>query len=232
MGHKVNPKSLRLQMNRDWQSKWFAKHDFAKKLTSDIEIRRALVKRFGKTTGVSEIDIGRAQGTIKIVIQTSKPGILIGRSGQGINELKIYLLKFCPSLRNPKTGLANEKIELEILEIKNPETSAELVAQQVAYQIEKRIAYKRAIKQAISKVIEAKAKGVRIAVAGRLNGAEIARREHYGQGSVPLGRFRADIDYAHVDALTTYGIIGVKVWIYKGDKLEEERSQDVNSQKA
>lgn len=222
MGHKVNPKSFRLPLNRDWQSKWFAKKDFARSLVSDIEIRQALTKRFGKTSGVAAIEINRGQGTIKIVIRTSKPGILIGRSGQGINEIKGYLIKFCPTLRDAKTGLPKEKVEIEIMEIKTPDLSAEIVAQQVAYQIEKRIAYKRAIKQAITRAMEAKAKGVRIAVAGRLGGAEIARREHYGQGSVPLGRLRADIDFAHVDALTTYGMIGVKVWIYKGDKINED----------
>jgi len=222
MGHKVNPKSFRLQLSRDWQAKWFAKRDFAKNLTSDIEIRRALGKRFGKTSGVAGIDIARGQGTLKVFVHTSKPGILIGRSGQGINEIRVYLVKNCPTLRNPNTGQAREKVELEIMEIKNPDLSAELVAQQVAYQVEKRIAYKRAIKQAITKVMEARAKGVKIGIAGRLGGAEISRREHYGRGSVPLGRLRADIDYAQVNALTTYGIVGLKVWIYKGDRIEAE----------
>ena len=222
MGHKVNPKSFRLAISRDWQSKWFAKKDFAANLTSDIEIRKTLAKRFGKTSGVARVDIDRGQGVVKIIVHTSKPGILIGRSGQGINNLRDYLVKFCPKLRNPKTGLAKEKVEIEIMEIRVPDLNAELVAQQVAYQIERRIAYKRAIKQSISKVMDAKAKGVKIGIAGRLGGSEIARREHYGQGSVPLGRLRANIDYAHVDALTTYGIIGVKVWIYKGDQIIQE----------
>jgi small subunit ribosomal protein S3 len=228
MGHKVNPKSFRLPINRDWQSKWFAKKDFAQSLVSDIEIRKSLDERFGKTAGVSLVEISRAQGTIKIVISTSKPGILIGRSGQGINEIKIHLLLTCPTLRDPKTGLSRDKLEIEVLEIRTPDLNAEIVAQQVAYQIEKRIAYKRAIKQAIGKAMDAKAKGVRIAIAGRLAGAEISRREHYGQGSVPLSRLRAEIDYARADALTTYGIIGVKVWIYKGDKIEVK---DVDTQK-
>ncbi len=222
MGHKVNPVSFRLQLNKDWQSKWFGKRDFAQNLGEDIEIRKILAKRFGKTAGVAKVEIVRSQDTIKVIIHTSKPGILIGRSGQGINDLKLYLIRNSAKLRNPKTGLAAKKIEIEIMEIKNPELSAEIVAQQVSLQIEKRIAYKRAIKQAITRAMEAKAKGVKIAVAGRLGGAEIARREHYGAGSVPLGRLRADIDFAQVNALTTYGIIGVKVWIYKGDKLEQE----------
>lgn len=225
MGHKVNPVSFRLPLSRDWQSKWFAKNDFAKSLGEDIEIRKTLAKRFGKTAGVARTEINRSEDSIKIIIHTSKPGILIGRSGQGINEIKAYLIKHAKSLRDPKTALPAKKIEIEILEIKAVDLSAELLAQQVALQIEKRIAYKRAIKQAISRSMEAKAKGIKIAVAGRLGGSEIARREHYGAGSVPLGRLRADIDFAQVDALTTYGIIGVKVWIYKGDKLEPEAKE-------
>ncbi|MGA2666968.1 MAG: 30S ribosomal protein S3 [Patescibacteria group bacterium] len=222
MGHKVNPISLRLQINKNWQSKWFADKGFAEKLAGDIEIRKALSKKFGKTAGVASTEIIRDQDSIKLIVHTSKPGILIGRSGQGINDLKVFLVKNCPRIRNPKTGLAAKKVEIEILEVKSPDLSAEIVAQNIAYQIEKRLPYKRAIKQLLGKVMDAKARGVKIAVAGRLGGAEIARKEHYGSGSVPLGRFRADIDFARVDALTTYGIIGVKVWIYKGDKIAEE----------
>jgi len=226
VGHKVNPVSFRLQLNKDWQSKWFSQRNFAQNLGEDIEIRQVLAKRFGKLAGVGKVEIIRSQDTIKIVIHTSKPGILIGRSGQGINDLRLFLVKNCSKLRQPKTGLPAKKIEIEIMEIKNPNLCAEIVAQQVALQIEKRMAYKRAIKQAITKAIEAKARGVKIAVAGRLGGSEIARREHYGAGSVPLGRLRADIDFAHIDALTTYGIIGVKVWIFKGDKLEAEAGSE------
>jgi len=225
VGHKVNPISLRLQLNKDWQSKWFAKKDFAQNLGEDIEIRKILNQRLDKTASVAKIEIERSQDTIKIIIHTAKPGILIGRSGQGINDLKQYLIRHASKLRDPKTGLPAKKIEIEILEIKNPDLSAEIVAQQVALQIEKRIPYKRAIKQAITRAMEAKAKGIKVAVAGRLGGAEIARREHYGAGLVPLGRLRADIDFAQVDALTTYGIIGVKVWIYKGDKLEPAKTE-------
>lgn len=221
MGHKVNPVGFRLQLKKDWQSKWFSRNHFRENLLSDIEIRKALDLRFGKTAGVGRVEIIRDQEAVKIIIHTSKPGILIGRSGQGINELRMYIFKKCSLLRNPKTGAPAKKIEIEIFEVKNPNLSAELVAQAVAYQIEKRIVYKRAIKQALTKVKEANAKGVKIGVSGRLGGAEIARREQYGIGSVPLGRLRADIDFAERDALTTYGVIGVKVWIYKGDSLEQ-----------
>lgn len=224
MGHKVNPVGFRLQLKKDWQSKWFSRKNYRDNLLSDIDIREALAKRYGKTAGVGRVEIVRDQDAIRVVIFTSKPGILIGRSGQGINELKMYLFKACPILRNPKTGASDKKVEVEIMELKTPYLSAEIVAQNVAYQIERRIAYKRAMKQALTKVMEARAKGVKIAVAGRLGGAEIARREQYGLGSVPLGRLRADIDFAQVDALTTYGIVGVKVWIYKGDKIEQEEA--------
>lgn len=222
MGHKVNPISFRLGLNKNWQSKWFSPRNFSEYLARDIQIRQALKKRFSKSSGVALVEITRSQDLAKLVIHTSKPGILIGRSGQGINEIKKYLLKNCPKLIDFRTGKPLEKIEIEILEVKKPDLSAQIVSEQIAYQIEKRIAYKRAIKQTISRVMDAKAKGVKVAIAGRLGGAEIARREHYGIGSVPLGRLRADIDFAQVDALTTYGMIGVKVWIYKGDKLEGE----------
>lgn len=225
MGHKVNPISFRLQINKNWQSRWFADKDFAKNLASDIEIRKTLAKRFGKSAGVALVEIVRDQDSVKLIIHTSKPGILIGRSGQGINDLRAHLVKTCPTLRNPKTGLAKMKIEVEIVEERVPDLSAEIVAQNIAYQIEKRLPYKRAIKQAIGKAMDARAKGVKIGVAGRLGGAEIARREHYGAGSVPLGRLRADIDFAKVDALTTYGIIGIKVWIYKGDIIAGEEKE-------
>ncbi len=225
MGHKVNPVSFRLPITRDWQSKWFSKKDFAQNLGEDIEIRKVLAKRFGKMAGVAKVEIARTQDAIKIIIHTSKPGVLIGRSGQGITDIRNFLVKNAPTLRNPKTAQPAKKIEIEIIEIKMADLSAELLAQQVAVQIEKRIAYKRAIKQAIARAMESRAKGVKIAVAGRLGGAEIARREHYGAGSVPLGRLRADIDFAQVNAITTYGIIGVKAWVYKGDKLEADENQ-------
>ncbi|MEK7142857.1 MAG: 30S ribosomal protein S3 [Patescibacteria group bacterium] len=229
MGHKVNPTSFRLPVLKNWQAKWFASRHFADYLRQDIEISKILDQRFGKLAGVAKIEILREENTIKIIIHTSKPGILIGRSGQGINELRKYLYRHCPLLREPKTGLPAVKVEIEILEIKNPNLSAQLICQQIALQIEKRMPYKRAVKQAIDKVIEAKGRGVKICVAGRLGGAEIARRENYGAGSVPLGRLRAEIDFAKNDVFTTYGTIGIKVWIYKGDKVEVMESENANS---
>jgi len=224
VGHKVNPIAFRLQITKNWQSKWFSKTNFREKLLSDIEIRKSLDKRFGLSAGVARVEIDRSQDTVKIIIYTSKPGVLIGRSGQGISELKTHLLKTCPTLRNSATGTAINKLELEIMEVKEPYLSAELASQQVAFQIQRRGAYKRAIKQVLAKIMDAKALGAKIAIAGRLGGAEIARREQYGAGSVPLGRLRADVDFAKKDALTTYGIVGIKVWIYKGDKIEKEEA--------
>lgn len=221
MGQKVNPKSLRLPINKNWQSKWFDKKAFAKNIAEDLGIRQAITQRFGKTAGISLVEILRDHESITVNIHTSKPGILIGRSGQGINEIRIFIIKNVPQFRILPSNM-QPKIKIEILEIKNSETNAQLIAENIAIQVEKRIPYKRAIKQAIAKAMEAKAKGVKIQISGRLGGAEIARSEKYGELSVPLGRLRADIDYGYVAALTTYGTIGIKVWIYKGDKLKEE----------
>jgi len=224
MGQKVNPQSFRLPLNKEWQSKWFGKHDFAANIAEDNEIRGAITKKFGKTAGIGRVEILRDRDSITINIHTSRPGIIIGRSGQGINDLRISVIKNAQTFR---TRSSNElpKIKIEIVEIKNPETHAQLVAENIALQLEKRIAYKRAVKMAISKAMEARAKGVKIQVSGRLNGAEIARSEKYGESSVPLGRLRADIDYGYAMALTTYGTIGIKVWIYKGEVIEVKKEK-------
>ena len=216
MGQKVNPRSFRLPITKDWQSKWFGKKDFAANIAEDLDIRAAVTKKYGKMAGISKVEILRDHDTVTANIYTSKPGILIGRSGQGINDLRDFLIKFVPSFRvRPQNKMA--KIKIEIIENKNSEINAQLVADNIAIQIEKRIPFKRAVKQAIAKAIEARAKGIKVQVSGRLGGAEIARSEKYGEGSVPLGRLRADIDYGYTVAMTTFGTIGVKVWIYKGE---------------
>lgn len=222
MGHKVNPFSWRLPANKNWQSKWFGKKSFADFMSEDLAIRQAVEKKFSKSAGVSQVEILRDHESITINLHTSKPGIIIGRSGQGIVDLRNYLIKNVTQFR---TLPANKqpKIKIEIMEIRNPETQAQLVAENIALQIEKRIMYKRAIKQAIAKAMEAKVKGIKIQIAGRLGGAEIARSEKYGASSVPLGKLRAEIDYGFATAFTTYGTIGIKVWIYKGDKIIEEK---------
>lgn len=222
MGQKVNPFSLRLTINKNWKSKWFGKNQFADFISTDLAIRQAVTKKFGKTAGIAKTEIVRDHEAITVNLYTSKPGVLIGRSGQGIIDLRAYLIKHVEKFRILNSN-KQPRIKLEIIEIKNPEANAQLVAENIAVQLEKRIMYKRAVKQAIAKAMEAKVKGIKIKVAGRLNGAEIARSESYGESSVPLGRLRADIDFGQATALTTYGTIGIKVWIYKGDKILEDK---------
>lgn len=221
MGQKVNPISFRLPINKNWQSKWFGKGDFAKNIAEDYQIRKAMIKKFGKMAGISQVEILRDHDFITVNIHTSKPGVLIGRSGQGINDIKAYIIKNVPMFRILDSNKV-PKIKIEVIEVRNSEINAQLVSENIAVQIEKRIPFKRAVKQAIGKAMEARAKGIKIQVSGRLGGAEIARSEKYGELSVPLGRLRADVDYGFSVALTTYGTIGVKVWIYKGDKLPGE----------
>lgn len=227
MGQKVNPVSFRLPINKNWKSRWFGKNDFAKNVALDLEIRKAIEKKFGKTAGVSKVEILRDHEATTINIHTSKPGIIIGRSGQGINDLRAYILKNVSMFRVLDQN-KQPKIKIEILEVKNMEANAQLAAENIAIQLEKRIPYKRAVKQAIQKAMDNKVKGIKIQVAGRLGGAEIARREKYGEKSVPLSHLRAEIDYGHAVAYTTYGTVGIKVWIYLGDKITEKKS-DVNA---
>lgn len=220
MGQKVNPISFRLPLNKDWQSKWFGKANFAKYLAEDLGIRQAIEKKYGKTAGIGRVEIMRDRDAITVNLHSSKPGILIGRSGQGVNDLKVYLLKNVAIFRVMDSN-KQPKIKVDVIEIKAPELNAQLVAENVAIQIEKRIPFKRAIKQSITKTMEMRAKGIKIQASGRLGGAEIARSEKYGEGSVPLGRLKANVDYGYAIAMTTYGTIGVKAWIYKGDIVKE-----------
>lgn len=210
MGHKISPTSLRLQLTKNWSSRWFAaKADFASFIVEDEKIRTAIMKYYGSNAGISRIVIKRNPLEISLDILSSKPGILIGRGGKGINDLKLLLVK-----------ITNKKLHLNIIEIKKPDLHSSLVAAWVGNQITKRMPFRRVVRQAIDKVIQAGAKGVRITVSGRLQGAEIARRETSSSGSMPLGSISADVDYAIYHANTTYGIIGVKVWIYKGKLVE------------
>lgn len=205
MGQKVNPTSLRLALNKDWQAKWFAPKAYKDFLIEDVKIREIIKNNLPKAA-VGKIDITRNNREIIIAIYTSRPGIVIGRSGEGTDRLKKLINKV----------VSKGEVKINIFEIKNPETNAILIAEIIALQIEKRIAFRRAVKQAISK---AKAKGVlgiKIKVSGRLNGIEIARSETFSFGPMPLQTLRSKIDYAKVDAYTTYGVIGIKVWIYKG----------------
>lgn len=212
MGQKVNPIIFRIGETRTWTSKWFSKNDYASLLKEDIIVKRFLKKKL-KEGGVSNIEIERSGNNMVAVIHTAKPGLIIGRGGEGVEILKkqiqdAYLTK--------KTNLT-----INIIEVKSPNTSAELVLQAVIADLEKRIPFRRAMKQAIARVQKAGAKGVKIICSGRLNGAEIARREMLTWGSLPLHTIRADIDYSRGAAMTTYGKIGVKVWIYKGEKFNK-----------
>lgn len=207
MGQKVNPKGLRLGIIRTWDSKWFAgKHQYKKLLHDDIKVREFVRKHF-KEGHISLIEILRDANTVNLVIHTSRPGVIIGRQGEGIEKFQEVLEKtFRP-----------ERFTISVKEIKNPDMDAYLVAENVAQQIARRIAYRRAVKTAIQRTMEGGAKGVKIGVKGRLNGLEIARGETFTEGKIPLHTLRANIDYAYIPAWTSYGTIGVKVWIYKGE---------------
>ena len=208
MGQKVNPIGARVGVIKDWSTHWYAnKKDFADFLIEDHKLRTFLKAKL-MPAGVSRIDIERAASKIRIIIYTAKPGIVIGRGGTGIELLKQEI--------EAKIG---KPVSLDINEIKNPELDATLVAESVAQQLEKRISFRRAMKQSIGRSMRAGAKGIKMKVSGRLGGAEIARNESYHEGSIPLQTLRADIDYGTAEAHTTYGNIGVKVWIYKGQVL-------------
>jgi small subunit ribosomal protein S3 len=207
MGQKVNPISFRLQVNKDWRSKWFvAKKDYAKYLAQDLQVRRMIQSKVGSRGAVNKVDIERSPNLVTVTIMTAKAGVVIGRGGSGAQELKASIEK-----------TYGVPVRVNIEEVKKPEMYAKLVAENIAHQLERRISFRRAIKQSAAATMRAGAKGIRIEVAGRLNGAEMSRREKEVQGSVPLHTIRADIDYGQVKAQTAAGIIGVKVWIYKGE---------------
>ena len=215
MGQKVNPTGLRIGVNKDWESKWMApKCDVAKYIVNDIKIREYLEKKL-KDAGISKIEIERNSKRCEVIIHTSKPGIIIGRGGEGINKLKTEVSK-----------LVDENVQISIMEVKNIDLDASLVAQSIAKQIEQRAPFRAAQKKAIRAAMKSGAKGIKTLVSGRLNGVEIARSEGYSEGNVPLHTIRADIDYGFAEALTTYGKLGVKVWIYKGEILPSKAKKE------
>jgi small subunit ribosomal protein S3 len=215
VGQKVNPKGLRIGIIKDWEAKWFAdKKNFSGLLLEDVNIRKHIKKKL-YPAGVSRIQIERAANRVKISIHTAKPGIVIGRGGTEVESLRKQLEK-----------LTGKQVNINIVEIKVPEIESQLVAENIAQAIEKRIAFRRAMKQNVSRAMKMGAKGIRIACSGRLGGAEIARAEWYSEGKVPLHTLRADIDYGFAEADTTYGKIGIKVWIYKGEVLPEAKKAD------
>ena len=213
MGQKVNPNGLRLGVNKSWQSNWYADKDYAVKLNNDIKIREYLLKTLSDAA-VSSVEIERRKDKVEVKIHTAKPGVIIGRGGEDIEKL-----------RNSLKIVVNEDIYVTIIEEKNPDMNAQLVADSIAKQIENRANFRNVQKKAIKNTMKAGAKGIKTSVSGRLAGAEMARTEGYTEGTVTLHTIRADIDYAHSEANTTYGKIGVKVWIYKGEVLPEKNAK-------
>jgi small subunit ribosomal protein S3 len=213
MGQKVNPKGFRLGITSTWKSRWFGKKEYPQQLREDIEVRQMIEKKL-RSAAIGSVEIERSSNVVRIIIKTAKPGIIIGRGGSGIEDLrKAVREKFF------KTRKIDLKVEVE--EIKNSEENAMVVAQNIAEQLEKRLPFRRVMKSVIDQAMEGrKIKGIKVEVAGRLGGAEIARREWLSKGTLPLHTLRADIDYAKTVARTTYGVIGVKVWVYRGEKFE------------
>ncbi len=207
MGHKVHPKIHRTQVIYTWDSRWFSKNDYALLAEQDIKIREYLLKKF-KDAGIDSMSIERDQKSVNVTILAAKPGFIIGRSGEGLNEVRKHLERSILKMKG--------KIKLNVQELKSPALSAQVVAQSIVADTEKRIPFRRAMKQTIERVMKAGAQGIKIRMSGRLNGVEIARTETLSKGKIPLITLRSDVDYASIPAQTMYGKIGVKVWIYRG----------------
>ncbi|MEW6140523.1 MAG: 30S ribosomal protein S3 [Thermodesulfobacteriota bacterium] len=208
MGQKVHPLGFRLGITRTWDSRWYSQKEYGEFLLEDLKIRDFVKKRLSQAS-ISRVEIERAAGKIRLIIHTARPGIVIGQKGSEIEKLRREILK-----------LTEKEVIVDIKEIRKPEIDAQLVAENVAQQLERRIAFRRAMKKSVTSALKSGAKGIRIATAGRLGGAEMARREWYREGRVPLHTLRADIDYGFAQAKTTYGIIGIKVWIFKGEMIK------------
>ncbi len=211
MGQKVHPIGFRLGITKDWESKWFATKDYAKKLHEDLRIRNLIKSKFYHA-GISKVIIERMADKVRITIYAARPGLVIGRKGAEVEKLK-----------NELTSFVTGQVEINVKEVPVPEIDAQLVAENIAMQIERRVSHRRAMKRAINMAIKFGAKGIRIECSGRLGGVDMARTEWYREGRLPLQTIRADIDYGFAEAITKYGVIGVKVWIYKGDIIEEKR---------
>lgn len=219
MGQKVHPKGFRIGIIRDWDSNWYADRDYADLLHEDYKVRNMIKERF-YTAGISKVEIQRTGNRVRVTIHTAKPGIVIGRGGMEVEKLKQDLIK-----------LTNKNININIQEIRKPELDAQIVAENVAQQLEKRISFRRAMKQSVSRTMRVGGVGMKIAISGRLGGAEIARTEWYAEGKVPLHTLRADIDYGFAEANTTYGKIGIKVWINRGEIIPEAKNRPQQKQK-
>jgi small subunit ribosomal protein S3 len=214
VGQKVHPVGLRVGVIRDWESKWYADKDYANLLHEDLKVREYIAKRLVDAS-VSKVEIERAANRINITIHTAKPGMVIGKGGTEVE-----------ALRKALNELTSKRVHINIVEIKRADLDAKLVAENIARQLENRVSFRRAQKQSIQRAMRAGAKGIKTQVSGRLGGADIARAEHYSEGTVPLHTLRADIDYAHAEADTTYGKLGVKVWIYRGEVLPAKKKSE------
>jgi small subunit ribosomal protein S3 len=213
LGQKVHPNGFRLGVNRTWDSRWYSEKDYGEFLIEDLKLRSYVKKRLAQAS-ISKIEIERAAGKIRLIIHTARPGIVIGPKGSEIEKLRRDLL-----------NVTDKDVIVDIKEIRRPEIDAQLVAENVATQLERRVAFRRAMKKSVGSALKSGAKGIRIATAGRLGGAEMARREWYREGRVPLHTLRADIDYGFAEARTTYGVIGIKVWIFKGEKVSAQAGE-------
>lgn len=214
MGQKVNPHGLRVGVIKDWDSKWYAEKDFADNLVEDYQLRKFIKKEL-YSAGISRIEIERAAGRVKLIIYTAKPGYVIGKGGAEIEKLKARVQKMTPS-----------KLFIDIKEVKRPDKDAQLVAENIAQQLENRVSFRRAMKSTMSRTMKSGAQGIKTSVSGRLGGADMARTEFYSEGTIPLQTLRADIDYGFAEANTTYGKVGVKVWIYKGEVLPTKAGKE------
>ena len=214
MGQKVNPHGLRVGVISEWDSKWYAEKDFADNLVEDYKIREYLKKKL-YSAGISKIEIERASDKVKVIVYTAKPGVVIGKGGAEIEKLKSEVAK-----------LTTKKLSIDIKEVKKPDNNAQLVAENIAQQLENRVSFRRAMKSTMSRTMKSGAKGIKTAVSGRLAGADMARTEFYSEGTIPLQTLRADIDYGFAEADTTYGKLGVKVWIYHGEVLPTKANKE------
>ena len=212
MGQKVNPRGMRIGITETWRSKWFFKGGIAKIIGEDMKIREFVMKKL-HTVGVSQVEIERAPARVKVNIYSAKPGLIIGKKGKDIEDLRASLRK-----------IASSDVTLNIIEARKADTNAQLVAENIAFQLEKRVNFRRAAKDAVTRAMRMGAEGIKVTVGGRLNGAEIARTEQYKEGRIPLHTLRADIDYGFAEANTTYGIIGVKAWVFKGERFSAEET--------
>ena len=218
MGQKVNPHGLRVGVIKDWDSKWYAEADFADLLVEDYNIRTYLKKKL-YAAGVSKIEIERASDRVKVIIYTAKPGVVIGKGGAEIEKIKAEVQKF-----------TSKKLVVDIKEVKRPDRDAQLVAENIALQLGNRVSFRRAMKSCMSRTMKSGAKGIKTSCSGRLGGADMARTEFYSEGTIPLQTLRADIDYGFAEADTTYGKVGVKVWIYKGEVLPTKANKEGGAQ--